>query len=401
MPVKVVLKPGRESALLRFHSWVFSGAVQRIEGQINEGDVAEVVDSRNQFLGFGHFSKSSITVRIFSFQKVAVNKTFWVNKIRNAYQRREALGLTQGSLSNAYRLIFMEGDGLPGLVIDFYNGVAVIQTHTEGMYRLIPVFNEALREIYGEKLLAVYDKSAETMHRSLSSPGGTGTRDFPEDRFVFGESGPVEIMETGHRFRVDFLHGQKTGFFLDQRSNRLFAQFYGKDRNVLNGCCYSGAFSVYSMKGGARSVVSLDSSERAIQYTEENLKINQCDMNRHRSVVADIKKYLSETEENFDMIILDPPAFAKTHSVTHNALQAYIHINARAMKHLTPGGILITFSCSQPVTREMFRSAIQAAAIETGKEVRILHQLSQGQDHPINSCHPENEYLKGLILQVD
>ena len=221
------------------------------------------------------------------------------------------------------------------------------------------------------------------------------------DHFLFGTSGPVEILETGHKFNVDFIRGQKTGFFLDQRGNRMFAQFYAKGRTVLNAFCYSGSFSVYALKGGAKSVLSIDSSRQAIEWTEENIKLNGCPAKKHKTQVADLKRFLVETEEKFDMIILDPPAFAKTHHVTNNALHAYVHINAEAMKKLNPGGLLFTFSCSQPISREMFRSAIQSAAIETGRNFRILHQLSQGQDHPVNIYHPEGEYLKGLILCAD
>jgi 23S rRNA (cytosine1962-C5)-methyltransferase len=288
------------------------------------------------------------------------------------------------------------------------------------MYKLLPVFTEGLKELYGKKLIAVYDKSSDTMEKSklitrnsklflktenppdvqpvsppVSPPAGSS------DQFLFGTSGPVEIQETGHRFTVDFMKGQKTGFFLDQRGNRMFAQFYAKDRAVLNAFCYSGAFSVYALKGGAKMVHSIDSSRQAIEWTDQNVALNGCNIARHRSEVADVKRFLVDTSEKYDMIILDPPAFAKTHHVTNNALHAYVHINAEAMKRLNPGGILFTFSCSQPISREMFRSAIQSAAIETGRQVRVLHQLSQGPDHPVDICHPEGEYLKGLILAVE
>jgi 23S rRNA (cytosine1962-C5)-methyltransferase len=332
---------------------------------------------------------------------------------------------------------------MPGLIIDFYNGVGVIQAHSAGMHCLLPVFTDALQEIYGKKLTAVFDKSSETMEKSKlitrhsklflnpQSPADPPLPNPPayqsdnssdsqrtnvptyqppnvptylpasiKDQFLFGSSGPVEISETGHRFSVDFIRGQKTGFFLDQRGNRMFAQFYAKDKKVLNAFCYSGSFSVYALKGGATMVHSVDSSRQAIDWTENNLRLNACDPDRHKSFVADVKRYLVETDEKYDMIILDPPAFAKTHQVSNNALHAYVHINAEAMKRLKPGGLLFTFSCSQPISREMFRSAIQSAAIETGRHVRILHQLSQGPDHPVDICHPEGEYLKGLILEV-
>jgi len=422
--IRIYLKPGKEAAVARFHPWIFSGAVGKIDGAPREGDIVEVYSARRDFLAIGHYLPGSIAVKIFSFQKADINDAFWKVRLLKAWKLRERLGLTSGNISNACRLVFSEADQLPGLVIDYYNGVAVMQAHSVGMYRLLPVFTLALREIYGEKLVAVYDKSSETMERTKlmtrnsklflkdQAPGLPATdqkrgsdekfiRQSPAttDHFLFGESGPVEIVETGHRFEVDFIRGQKTGFFLDQRGNRMFAQFYAKERTVLNACCYSGAFSVYAMKGGAQRVLSVDSSKQAIDWTLKNMALNGCEKS-HQAEVADVKTFLVETREKFDMIILDPPAFAKTHHVTNNALHAYIHINAAAMERLKPGGLLFTFSCSQPISKEMFRSAIQSAAIETGRQVRVLHQLSQGPDHPVDSCHPEGEYLKGLILEV-
>lgn len=410
-PVKVILKPGKEAAVKRFHPWIFSGAIEKTVGAPREGDVIEVLSARNEFLAMGHYLPGSIAVKLFSFEKAEINEAFWKARMKTAWQLRVSLGLTSGSITNAYRLVFSEADLLPGLIIDYYNGVAVIQAHSVGMHRLLPVFTESLREIYGEKLTAVYDKSSETMEKSKlitrNSKLFLRAPDLPEqlqqnstDQFLFGTSGPAEIVETGHRFSVDFIRGQKTGFFLDQRGNRMFAQFYARDRKVLNAFCYSGAFSVYALKGGASMVHSVDSSRMAIDWAEENIRLNGCNPDSHRSFVADIKRYLVETREKYDMIILDPPAFAKTHHVTNNALHAYVHINAEAMKCLNPGGILFTFSCSQPISKEMFRSAIQSAAIETGKKVSVLHQLSQGPDHPVDICHPEGEYLKGFILEV-
>ena len=416
---KIILKPGKEAAVKRFHPWIFSGAIEKIEGAPREGDIIEVLSARNEFLAMGHYLPGSIAVKIFSFEAAEVNDHFWKSKLKSAYQFRKGIGLTSGSVANAYRLVFSEGDLLPGLIIDYYNGVAVIQAHSVGMYRLLPVFTEALRDLYGKKLVAVYDKSSETMEKSKlitrnsklflkeeKSPDSVvttqpaGLANGSPDHFIFGSSAPVEILETGHRFSIDFVRGQKTGFFLDQRGNRMFAQFYAKDRKVLNAFCYSGAFSVYALKGDASLVHSIDSSRQAIDWTAQNVKLNDCDESRHHCEVADVKRFLVETQEKYDMIILDPPAFAKTHHVTNNALHAYVHINAEAIKRLNPGGILFTFSCSQPISREMFRSAIQSAAIETGRQVKILHQLSQGPDHPVNICHPEGEYLKGLILEV-
>ena len=425
--VKITLKPGKEAAVKRFHPWIFSGAIEQIEGAPQEGDIIEVLSMRKEFLALGHYLPGSIAVKIFSFEMANINDDFWKAKLRSAFQLRVRLGIAGTSVANAFRLVFSEGDLLPGLIIDYYNGVAVIQSHSVAMHRLLPVFTAGLRDLFGNKLVAVYDKSSETMEKSklitrnsklflntpdkpdqtsVGEPVHLSTRPLDHvpttssDQFLFGSSGPVEILETGHRFMVDFVRGQKTGFFLDQRGNRMFAQFYAKGKTVLNAFCYSGAFSVYALKGGATMVHSIDSSNQAIEWTEQNIEINGCEKAKHQSEVADVKRFLVETRKKYDMIILDPPAFAKTHHVTNNALHAYVHINAEAIKRLNPGGILFTFSCSQPISREMFRSAIQSAAIETGRQVRILHQLSQGPDHPVSICHPEGEYLKGLILEV-
>ena len=432
----VILKPGKEAAVLRRRPWIFSGAVDRKVGEVNEGTVVEVFSSGRQFLGTGHFMTGSIAVKIFSFLRITPNYDFWLSRIRQAFELRRHVGLTDSPMTTAYRLVFSEGDELPSLIIDWYNGVAVIQTHSLGMHNLKPVLVDVLKEIYGEKLVAVYDKSAETMARSSQNrnegrkEGRKGDRnenrnelrnenrnelrnelrnenlhdlpnELPNDLFLYGTSGPADIAETNHRFKVDFVNGQKTGFFLDQRSNRMFAQFYAKNRRVLNTFCYSGAFSVYCLKGGAMHVHSVDSSKQAIGWTKENIVLNGLDESRHSEEVADVKVFLRETDEKYNMIILDPPAFAKSHQVSNNALHAYIQLNAAAIRHLEPGGLLFTFSCSQAIGREMFRSALQSAAIETGRNLKILHHLSQAPDHPVSIYHPEGEYLKGMILSVE
>jgi 23S rRNA (cytosine1962-C5)-methyltransferase len=389
---KIILKPGKEAPLQRFHPWIFSGAIQKTEGNPREGDVVEVLSSRKEYLATGHFLRGNISVKVFSFQQATVDLSFWKTKLCAAYELRQRLGLTCNPSNNAYRLVNTEGDQLPGLIIDYYNGTAVIQSQSPGMDKHKPEFIQALQEIYGDKLKAVYNKSIET-NRDAS-------RVTRHDEYLFGTSQPVSITETGNKFLVDIEKGQKTGFYLDQRSNRMFAQYYAQSRKVLNAFCYSGAFSVYALKGGAKMVHSVDSSKQAIEWTKENLNLNEIPENSHEEIVADIKSFLPQTTEMYDMIILDPPAFAKHHNVSHNALQAYIHINAEAMKKLNPGGILFTFSCSQSVSREMFRSAIQSAAISTGKNIKIVHQLSQGPDHPVSIFHPEGEYLKGLILVI-
>ncbi|MCX6287289.1 MAG: class I SAM-dependent rRNA methyltransferase [Bacteroidetes bacterium] len=402
----IILKPGKEAAVLRRHPWIFSGAIDNKDNDLREGEVVEVFSSDRKYLATGHFLQGSIAVKLFSFMRTAAGFDFWLGRLQQAFELRRKTGLTDSPLTNAYRLAFSEGDELPGLIIDWYNGVAVIQTHSLGMHTIKLILVDALKEIYGEKLIAVYDKSSETMARSSSRipHRESGIRDpgsrIP-DQFLYSSSGAIEITEIGHKFQVDFVNGQKTGFFLDQRSNRMFAQFYAKDRLVLNTFCYSGAFSVYCLKGGAKHVHSVDSSRQAIGWTKENLALNTLDENRHSEEVADVKIFLRESREKYGMIIVDPPAFAKTHQVTNNALHAYVQLNASAIRHLEPGGMLFTFSCSQAINREMFRSALQAAAIETGRNVRILHHLSQGPDHPVSIYHPEGEYLKGLILEVE
>jgi len=399
---EVFLKPGKEAAVKRFHPWIFSGAISHQTGNPVEGDIVEIFSSAKEYLATGHFTGGSIAVKLFSFSQQEIDDTFWKRKLQSAWDLRSSLGLTDNLITNAYRLVFTEGDGLPGLIIDYYNGAVVIQAHSLGMYKAQPALVRALQEIYGDKLKTVYDKSSETLKMPFSQKGSDiQTKESRvKDHYLVGTTQQGLISETGHSFTVDWERGQKTGFFLDQRANRMFAQFYAKDKRVLNAFCYSGAFSVYSLKGGASLVHSVDSSRQAIEWTEENVALNGFDAARHRSFVSDIKKYLSESDEKYDMIILDPPAFAKTHAVTNNALHAYVHINTAAMKRLKAGGLLFTFSCSQAISREMFRSAIQSAALESGREIKILHHLSQGPDHPVSIYHPEGEYLKGLILWV-
>ncbi|MEI7660867.1 MAG: class I SAM-dependent rRNA methyltransferase [Bacteroidota bacterium] len=402
--VKIILKPGKEAPLRRFHPWIFSGAILNLEGIPKEGDVVEVLSNRREYLATGHYFTGNIAVKVFSFSQTSATMPFWKSKLSAAFELRKQLGFTEDPTNTAYRLVNSEGDGLPGLIIDYYDGCLVLQTDSMGMSMVKPMLVEALKEIYGEKLKSVFDKSAESVEKTviISQDGIRSERlTTPSVNFLYGTSGPVSIRETGHEFMVDFIRGQKTGFFLDQRGNRMFAQYYGRNRKVLNAFCYSGAFSVYALKGGATSVHSVDSSQQAIGWTKENMKLNAIPDKMHTEEVADLKRFLTQTGESYDMIILDPPAFAKHHNVSHNALQAYIYINGQAMKRLNAGGILFTFSCSQAINREMFRSAIQAAAIETGKQVKILHQLSQGPDHPISIFHPEGEYLKGLILSVE
>jgi 23S rRNA (cytosine1962-C5)-methyltransferase len=390
------LKPGKDAAVRRFHPWIFSGAIAGTGGDPSDGDTVAVHDHHGVVLGYGHFAEGNIAVKIFSFDKAAPDDAFWHQKIKNACDARRRPGITNDSLNNACRLVFSEGDRLPGLIIDYYSGVAVMQAHTTGMHRLLTVFTRSLQTIFGGSLTAVYDKSSDTLPAKSTVSG-----DKPGGQFIFGSSGPVDIIENGNVFRIDFVNGQKTGFFLDQRENRKLVGQYSGGRKVLNAFCYSGAFSVYALKGGAASVLSVDISARAVAWAKENAALNGFTGPDHATAVADVKQFLVTGEDRYDMIILDPPAFAKSHQVTNNALHAYKHINAAALKRLEPGGILCTFSCSQAISRETFRSMVQSAAIETGRRVRILHHLSQGPDHPADICHPEGEYLKGLIVEVD
>jgi 23S rRNA (cytosine1962-C5)-methyltransferase len=397
---RITLKPGKEYALQRFHPWVFSGALKSVPEDIREGEVVEIFSAAGDYLATAHFQQGGIALKIISFIQRPIDDRFWLEKLSAAIERRKSLGLLDQPGNNSWRLVYSEGDGLPGLIIDWYNGVAVFQSHSAGMHSVKPVLVEALKGIFGDRLTAVYDKSREAMRSSTEGGGRDAKETDITDGFLYGQCDSVEITETGHKFRVDIEKGQKTGFFLDQRSNRMFAQFYARGRKVLNAFCYSGAFSVYTLKGGATHVDSVDSSRQAVEWTKENLLLNGIPDDVHREIVEDVKHFLPSSEEKYDMVILDPPAFAKRHNVTHNALQAYIHINAEALKKLNPGGILFTFSCSQAISREMFRSAVQAAAIETGREAKVLHHLSQGPDHPVSLFHPEGEYLKGLVLLV-
>lgn len=390
---KVFLKPKKEESLLRFHPWVFSGAIQSFEGQPEEGDLVEVYGANNRFLGIGHFQIGSIAVRILSFQQQEIDQAFWENRIRVAYELRKTLQLTASAHNNTYRLVHGEGDNLPGLVIDMYAHTAVMQAHSVGMHRARHQIAEALKQILGDTLQNIYYKSEAT----LPYKANLGS----EDGYLLG--GDVEdiALENGLRFCVDWQKGQKTGFFVDQRENRSLLEHYAKDRAVLNMFCYTGGFSFYAMRGGAKVVHSVDSSAKAIALTNKNVSLNFPDDPRHQAFAEDAFKYLEQMGSNYDLIILDPPAFAKHKDVLRNALQGYRKLNAIAFEKIKPGGILFTFSCSQVVNKEHFRLAVFSAAAQSGRSVRILHQLTQPADHPVNIYHPEGEYLKGLVLYVE
>jgi 23S rRNA (cytosine1962-C5)-methyltransferase len=390
---KIFLKAGKEQSLKRFHPWVFSGAIGKSEGKLEEGDPVNVYSADGEFLAMGHCQIGSIAVRLLSFVEVIPDFDFWKTKIEKAWNVRKALGLTENSETSVFRLVHAEGDGMPGLIVDFYNGTAVMQMHTVGMYLVRDLLTKALCDVLGDKLKAVYDKS----EKSLPFKAGVESA----DSYLFGENIETEVLENGLRFKVDWLEGQKTGFFIDQRENRQLVQHFSKNRDVLNMFCYTGGFSFYAMKGGARSVHSVDSSAKAIELTNHNVALNFPGDNRHEAFAADAFEFMRDIKDKYDLIILDPPAFAKHRDAVHQALQAYKRINTRAFEQIRSGGILFTFSCSQVVSKEKFREAVFSAAAISGRNVRILHQLTQPADHPVNIYHPEGEYLKGLVLYVE
>lgn len=391
---KIVLSTKKQESLLRFHPWVFSGAIKKVYGDPRDGDIVEVFSNHDEYLATGHFQEEgSISVRAFSFKQIDPDENFWKDKIVNAYKTRTNQGLTDNPDTNIYRLVHAEGDGLPGLIIDVYGDTAVIQCHSIGMHMLKEKIVEALRSCYGEKLKTIYDKSAETLPRNFAA----GLK----NQCLWGEDkGNVLGLENGCKYNVDWVTGQKTGFFIDQRENRKLLGEYSKGKKVLNTFCYSGGFSVAALLSGATEVHSLDSSARALDLVTENLKLNGLENANHKNIKADAVEYIKEIDLDYDIIVLDPPAFAKHISSRHNAVQGYKRLNAQAIKSIKPGGLIFTFSCSQVVDKFMFNSTIMAASIAAGREVRILHQLHQPADHPVNIFHPEGEYLKGLVIQV-
>jgi 23S rRNA (cytosine1962-C5)-methyltransferase len=390
--VKIVLKSGKDQSPRRYHPWIFSGAIKKIYGTPVEGDLVEVYDNKDEFLAIGHYQPGSIAVRILSFTKVEPDIDFFRDRFRKAISYRESVGLLNDPGTNVFRLIYAEGDDLPGLIIDYYNGVAVMQTHSVGMFRLRKEFAAILKELLGDKITAVYDKSEGTI------PHMSGISAVNE--FLFGNSDPVVVTENGFKFRIDWTTGQKTGFFIDQRENRKLMGEYTNGRSVLNMFGYTGGFSVYAMKN-ARLVHTVDSSASAIDMANENIKLNYGDDPRHESFKVDAFDFLNDIKDIYDLIILDPPAFAKHQNVLANALQGYKRLNIKAIEQIKPRGIIFTFSCSQVVTKENFRKSVFAAAANTGRRVKIMHQIGQPVDHPVNIYHPESEYLKGLVIYVE
>jgi 23S rRNA (cytosine1962-C5)-methyltransferase len=390
--VKIILKSGKEQSLRRFHPWVFSGAIKKMYGNPLEGDLVDVYDNKDTFLAVGHYAPSSIAVRVLSFEQVTPDIDFFREKIKRAILYRKAIGIIDNPQINVFRLIHGEGDGLPGLIVDFYNGVAVMQMHSIGFFKIRKEIASILSELLDNRIVAVYDKSEGTIpHMS----GVTATNEF-----LVGNSEPVIVTENGYKFKIDWTTGQKTGFFIDQRENRKLLEKYTEGRSVLNMFGYTGGFSVYAMKNAA-IVHTVDSSFPAIELANENIALNYGEDKRHESFQVDAFDYLNHIQDQYDLIILDPPAFAKHNNVLANALQGYKRLNIRAIEQIRPGGIIFTFSCSQVVTKENFRKSVFAAAANTGRSVRILHQMSQPPDHPVNIYHPESEYLKGLVIYVE
>lgn len=391
---KVFLKPQKEESLLRFHPWVFSGAIARVEGNPEEGEVVEVYTSDKQYIAAGHYQIGSIAVRVLTFKKEEIDYDFWVRRLTVARNLRQALRLIGTETNNACRLVHGEGDNLPGLIIDLYDHTAVMQAHSAGMHVYRHEIASALKEVMGDTVRNIYYKSETTLpfKADLEST---------ENGFLLGGSTENVAMENGLLFHVDWLKGQKTGFFVDQRDNRALLEHYSLGRNVLNMFCYTGGFSFYAMRGGARLVHSVDSSAKAIDLTRANVELNFPGDTRHEAFAEDAFKYLDRMGGEYDLIILDPPAFAKHRGALRNALRGYTKLNAKAFEKIRPGGILFTFSCSQVVSKQDFRNAVFTAAAQSGRSVRIMHQLTQPADHPVNIYHPEGEYLKGLVLYVE
>jgi len=389
---KIQLRRGKEESLKRFHPWVFSGAIQRMDDGIQEGELVRVVTNEGDFIAVGHYQQGSIAVRVLTFSDVEVNRAFWYSRLQSALQMRLAIGIADNPQNNTYRLVHGEGDHLPGLIIDVYGQTAVMQAHSIGMHLMRKEIAQVLVEVMESRVSHIYYKS-ETTLPFMTEDDMNG--------FLYGGSNDNIALENGLKFRVDWLKGQKTGFFVDQRENRSLLERYAKGKRVLNMFCYTGGFSFYAMRGGAELVHSVDSSAKAIALTRENVELNFPGDARHEAYCEDAFKYLEKAGSNYNLIILDPPAFAKHRGALHNALKGYTRLNQKAFEKIEKGGILFTFSCSQVVTKDHFRNAVFTAAALAKRKVRILHQLHQPADHPINIYHPEGEYLKGLVLYVE
>ena len=389
---KITLKKGKEFSIQRFHPWVFSGAIHKNEGDLQDGCWVEVIDYKGNTLGFGHYQNGSIAVRMLSFEREKPSSSFWEEKLAKALRLRQVSNLPSKS-TNAFRLIHGEGDGLPGLIIDYYDGIAVVQAHSVGMHVDRTTIAEGLRNVLGDSLKSIYYKSQSTL------PGKT--RDAREDEYLYGMSAiPHVIFENENKFYVDWEGGQKTGFFLDQRENRRLLGDFSKGKKVLNTFCYTGGFSIYALMAEAELVHSVDASEKAIELTRRNITLNGFEPNIHKCYAIDTFEFLKDKKDVYDVIILDPPAFAKHRDARHQAVKGYQRLNGEAMRVIKSGGIIFTFSCSQVVDRQLFYDTVVSAAIQSGRDVKVLHQLTQPADHPVSMFHPEGDYLKGLVLCV-
>ncbi len=393
MPYKtIVLKRGKADSLRRFHPWVFSGAIQSLPNNLKEGEIVRVEDASSQFLAVGHYQIGSIAIRILSFEDVVVDDAFWDERLSEALMLRRALNLLRAD-NNIFRLIHGEGDRLPGLIVDIYGETAVMQAHSVGMHYARHQIAQSLQRILGKSVTQVYYKSETTLPYKANLEELDGP--------LLGNASNNNVaVENDLRFHIDWLRGQKTGFFIDQRENRLLLQHYSNKRYVLNMFCYTGGFSVYALRGGAQEVVSVDSSAKAIDLTNANVALNYPNCDHHKAYAEDAFKFLDKADDAYDLIVLDPPAFAKHKEAVRNALKGYTRLNLQAMRKIKRGGILFTFSCSQAISKDQFRLAVFTAAAQSGRYVRILHQLHQPADHPVNIYHPEGEYLKGLVLEI-
>ncbi|WP_395618606.1 class I SAM-dependent rRNA methyltransferase [Aquirufa sp.] len=386
----IQLKPGKDAPVKRFHPWVFSGAIAKQSPILKDGDWVSVYSSRDEFLGTGHYHNGSIAVKIISFQEIESKSAFWEKRIQNAWDLRALLPLEK---TNAFRLIHGEGDGCPGLIMDMYKDVLVFQAHTIGMHRDRDEIVEAIKKVLGKKIKAIYDKSRETLPTEYAQNCTNG--------YVYGEVAvPYKVQENGIAFSINWITGQKTGFFIDQRENRALLAKYAKGKSVLNTFCYSGGFSLYALEAGAASVISLDASAKAIDLVKANIELNKMQDLNHEAIVGETLPYLKANEDEFDIIVLDPPAFAKSMNAKHKALQGYQKINELALRKIKKNGLLFTYSCSQVITRDLFYNMLVAAGIAVGREIQVIHQMTQSPDHPINLFHPESNYLKGFVLKV-
>ena len=396
---QIRLRKGKDESLRRFHPWVFSGAIQSVDEGIAEGEVVRVVTNSGDFIAVGHYQQGSIAVRVLTFNDVEIDEKFWSSRLRSALQMRCAIGIADNPQNNTYRLVHGEGDNLPGLIIDVYDKTAVMQAHSIGMHMMRKEIARSLSAVMQNRIAHIYSTS-ETTLPFMTADDMNG--------FLVGGSADNIATENGLKFRVDWIKGQKTGFFVDQRENRSLLEQYAKGKRVLNMFCYTGGFSFYAMRGGAQLVHSVDSSAKAIELTKENVALNFPGDSRHEAYCEDAFKFLdgiagegSPNTTSYDLIVLDPPAFAKHRGALHNALKGYTRLNQKAFQMIQPGSLLFTFSCSQVVTKDHFRNAVFTAAALAHRKVRILHQLHQPADHPINIYHPEGEYRKGLVLYVE